>query len=114
MILVEICLDGEGILKSCKISGHSNSAPAGSDIICSAVSILARTALRVLSQNQDISLDYKFGKHGEGSFSAACKTPEAKPFLRYTGNFFIEGIKSIAAERPDNCRITFCSPQGGP
>ena len=46
-----------GLSISCKALGHSGFAKSGEDIVCSAVTILMRTALQVLSQASGIDFE---------------------------------------------------------
>jgi len=106
VITAKISLDSGGVLKHCEISGHSQAAPSGSDIICAAVSALVRTTLRVLAQNPDVSLEWTGPRRrGEAGFSAACKNEAGKTCLYHAGHFLTEGLKSIAEDYPENCLV---------
>ena len=59
-----------GLSISCKALGHSGFAKSGEDIVCSAVTILMRTALQVLSQTSGIDFETDTSLRGNLSFSA--------------------------------------------
>jgi len=44
MITVSIYVDEDGKYRAFKFTGHAGAAPYGSDIVCSAVSVLSQTA----------------------------------------------------------------------
>jgi uncharacterized protein YsxB (DUF464 family) len=107
MIRIEAVLDEAGLLRSCLVQGHAGAAPRGDDIVCAAVSVLARTALRVLSRREGITV------RGEAPERGIIKMEidyagEGKEFLSATGSFLLEGLRSVAGEYPEYCvmRIT--------
>lgn len=58
MVKVEIAYRGKG-LASLRVKGHANTAPAGKDLVCAAVSAIAIGALNALenSEEYDIEID---------------------------------------------------------
>ncbi|GMO51817.1 MAG: hypothetical protein Ta2G_09480 [Termitinemataceae bacterium] len=105
MINAQILLDSEGILKSCTISGHAGLALAGRDVVCAAVSVLARTAAAVFQSKNGISVKIAAPKRGEFALDVH-RGDEDRGFVEAAGGFLIEGLKSIAAEYPDHCMVT--------
>jgi len=106
MITIKVVLDESGLLKSCDIRGHGGAGKQGSDIVCSAVSVLARTALKVLSVREGIAVQSSAPQRGEFSLETAAESREARDFLAAAGTFLIEGLHSVAGEYPKNCIIT--------
>ena len=104
MIEIEAVLDGSGVLKACKATGHAKAGKTGADIVCAAVSVLMRTALAALSGREGITLRGAAPKPGliwlEAEYAA-----EGKDFLFAAGEFLIEGLKSVAQEFPQNCKL---------
>jgi uncharacterized protein YsxB (DUF464 family) len=49
MIGIDAAFDKAGLLRFCEVRGHAMAGPAGYDLVCAAVSVLIRTAFRVLS-----------------------------------------------------------------
>jgi uncharacterized protein YsxB (DUF464 family) len=105
VISVEALLDGEGVLRSCKASGHAGAGKPGNDIVCAAVSVLMRTALKTLEGKKGIKLSGGAPERGvlwlEAEFTA-----EGRGYLAAAGDFLIEGLRSVAVEFPQNCTIS--------
>jgi uncharacterized protein YsxB (DUF464 family) len=104
MIHAKILLDGEGVLKSCAISGHAGAGSAGNDIVCAAVSVLARTAARVFQSKHCITTQCLAPQRGEFMLEIE-RNGKARGFVEAAGSFLIEGLNSIALEYPDRCHV---------
>jgi len=105
LIDIEAVLDENGVLRSCKASGHAGAGKTGSDIVCAAVSVLLRTAVRVLSGRKGVTARYGAPEPGL-LFLEADYTAEGKDFLFAAGVFLVEGLASVAEEYPNNCKLT--------
>jgi uncharacterized protein YsxB (DUF464 family) len=105
LIDIEAVLDENGILHSCKAGGHAGAGKTGSDIVCAAVSVLIRTAVRALSDRPGVTIRYEAPEPGL-LFLEADYTAEGKDFLFAAGVFLIEGLASVAEEYPRNCKLT--------
>ena len=104
MIQADLILDEAGLLRSCRVSGHAGAGKRGSDIVCAAVSVLTRTLIRVLSGRKGIIIRAEAPERGNFLLEADY-TPEGREFLAATGAFLIEGLLSVSAEFPDNCKV---------
>ena len=104
MIEIEAVVDQAGILKSCSAKGHAGAGKAGFDIVCAAVSVLMRTAIKTLSDREGITIRGDVPEPGlvwlQAEYSA-----EGKNFLSAAGVFLIEGLRSVAEEFPDYCKL---------
>ena len=104
MVNVEIVLDQDGILLSCRASGHAGAGKSGADIVCAAVSVLIRTVIRTLSKKEGVVIRGDAPEPGlvwmEADYSA-----EGKASLAAAGEFLAEGLGSVAEEFPDNCKL---------
>ena len=89
-----------GELHSCIIRGHAGFAPKGKDIVCAAVSILARTALDVLHGQSGIELKTDSAERGELSFTVEKKQDGCSDILSYTADFLEKGFDSLQKEYP--------------
>jgi uncharacterized protein YsxB (DUF464 family) len=104
MIEISIRLKDD-LLRSCFIKGHAEVAPKGKDIVCAAVSILAKTTWQVLSVRKGVTVLGKAAKRGEFSLEVtACERQEF--FLAGISAFLMEGLESVVREYPENCKIT--------
>jgi uncharacterized protein YsxB (DUF464 family) len=102
MIRVEAAVDEAGLLRSCRIHGHAGAGPRGGDIVCAAVSILARTALGLLSRREGITVRGEAPERGVVSMDIDY-VGNGKEFLSATGAFLLEGLQSVAGEYPEYC-----------
>ncbi|MCL2266440.1 MAG: ribosomal-processing cysteine protease Prp [Treponema sp.] len=104
MINIEAVIDSDGVLRSCKAEGHAGAGKTGSDVVCAAVSVLMRTASDVLSGREGVTFRGGAPEKGvvwlETDYDA-----KGKDFLFASGVFLINGLKSVAGEYPDNCRL---------
>jgi uncharacterized protein YsxB (DUF464 family) len=105
LIHIEAVLDEGGILRSCKALGHAGAGRTGEDIVCAAVSVLMRTAVRALSNREGISIRCDAPEPGFLSMEADY-TAEGKDFLFAAGVFLSEGLASVAEEYPQYCKLT--------
>ena len=104
MIRAEVVLDGSGLLRSCRIQGHAGAGKRGNDIVCAAVSVLAKTIIRVLSGRKDITIRGSIPEQGDFSIETEY-TPEGREFLAGAGAFLVEGLLSVTAEFPEHCKV---------
>ena len=104
MIKADLVLDEAGLLRSCRVSGHSGAGKRGGDIVCAAVSVLTRTLVRVLSGREDITIRGEIPE--EGNFYLETEyTAGGREFLAAAGAFLIEGLLSVSEEFPDHCKV---------
>ena len=109
MIEIEAVLDSGGVLRACKAAGHAGAGKTGSDIVCAAVSVLMRTAFSILSGRKGITIQGGAPEKGRMWLESGLEASDdgkGKDFLFAAGVFLLEGLKSIAQEYPNNCRIT--------
>ncbi|MDR2245973.1 MAG: ribosomal-processing cysteine protease Prp [Treponema sp.] len=105
MIRIDAALDGAGLLRSCRVTGHANAGPAGSDVVCAAVSILTRTAFRTLSGREGVTL--RGGAPERGVFLMETDySGGGRDFLLGAGAFLMEGFSSVAKLYPEFCELT--------
>ncbi|MDR2393593.1 MAG: ribosomal-processing cysteine protease Prp [Treponema sp.] len=111
MIGIDLALDEAGLLVACGVHGHAKAGPKGSDVVCAAVSVLTKTALRVLSLQEGIRVQ---GGAERGVFWMELEyTPQGRDFLFAVGMFLEEGLEAVAAEYPDHCMITITTERRG-
>ena len=104
MIKADLVLDEAGLLRSCCVQGHAGAAVRGNDIVCAAVSVLTRTIIRILSNRKDITIRGSIPEQGNFRMETDY-APEGREFLAAAGAFLTEGLLSVSAEFPDNCRV---------
>jgi uncharacterized protein YsxB (DUF464 family) len=104
LITIEAVVDQNEILSYCKASGHAGAGKAGADIVCAAVSVLMRTAFKTLSEKKGIVIRGDAPKPGQ-LWLEVDYSEEGREFLSAIGFFLLEGIRSVAEEYPDYCRL---------
>ncbi len=107
MIDVTLWLDKSGCLSGIDASGHSGSAEAGKDIICAAASTLLRTVAGTLEMEPSISIEGSAEEKGELHLRISLLEECKKDWLRGVSAFTVVGLKDLASEYPDYCRVSF-------
>jgi len=105
VIKIEAVLDVDGVLRVCKASGHAGVGRTGNDIVCAAVSVLMRTAIRSLSEREGITIRCDAPEPGF-LFLEADYTAKGREFLFAAGVFLLEGLASVAEEYPEHCSLS--------
>ncbi|WP_407426496.1 ribosomal-processing cysteine protease Prp [Treponema sp.] len=113
MTVVTLSYGKNGVIKNCQANGHADFSKKGSDIVCSAVTILIRTAMQVLSHNEDVLLITDASKRGRLSFSVEAKSenPETETQLSCIGDFLRTGFSALSKEFPENVKLTLLSEE---
>lgn len=106
-VLVE--RDENGVLLSCKAEGHAGYAERGSDIVCSAVTVLIRTTLQVVSELAGVKLEFDASERGKLNFKVLGFPSDVEEKLKVAGDFLAIGLGSIAKEYPDNLELVINS-----
>jgi uncharacterized protein YsxB (DUF464 family) len=104
MIQADLVLEN-GLLKSCGVRGHAGAGPKGADIVCAAVSVLARAAVLALSKREGIKISHEAPERGEFRLEILSVTGENREFLAGVGTFLKEGLLSVSKEYPDFCIV---------
>jgi len=105
VIEIEAVLDGDGTLRVCNASGHAGAGLTGSDIVCAAVSVLMRSAVRALSGREGITIRCDAPEPGF-LFLEADYAEKGREFLFAAGVFLLEGLASVAEEYPEHCSLS--------
>jgi uncharacterized protein YsxB (DUF464 family) len=104
VIKADLVLERGGLLKSCRVRGHAGAGKRGYDIVCAAVSVLMRTAVRVLSAREGITVRSGAPERG-GLWLEVEGTAEGGEFLAAAGAFLSEGLLSVSGEFPEFCQV---------
>ena len=108
MTAVTLPTGKNGVLIKCQANGHADFSKKGSDIVCSAVTVLLRTAMQVLSQSEGVALNADTSSRGNLAFcvEVTVDKPETEFCLKYTADFLREGFKTLSKEYPKNVSFT--------
>ncbi|MGP1459937.1 MAG: ribosomal-processing cysteine protease Prp [Treponema sp.] len=92
----------DGALVSCSARGHAGYASCGSDIVCSALTVLLRTTAQALSESDGVELKTDCAERGFFSFAVRSRgfDTRAEVCLSYAGLFLEKGLDSLQKEFP--------------
>ena len=114
MISVLLTCGKDGTLASCRAQGHARFAERGSDIVCSAVTVLLRTTMQALSGTEGVTVRTEgvfvradASERGSLDFdvSAESAPAESRAALVYAGRFLEAGLASLVREYPRNVEL---------
>ncbi|TCW62381.1 ribosomal-processing cysteine protease Prp [Treponema sp. J25] len=105
MVSVTVVLDEKGLLRHCQVWGHAGAGQLGHDVVCAALSVLSRTALRMLAERADVSVQGDAPVRGNLWFSVSLREEGARPFLEALTTFLLEGFRSVSQEYPAYCTL---------
>ena len=81
-----------------QIKGHAGYAPAGSDIVCAAVSALYETLKELLRGQAEVT-------ERDGYCRLKARHWQIRPWKEEYLEYFITGIEGIASAYPDHVRL---------
>ena len=112
MIRVTVSLSAEGVIGSLDAEGHAGFALRGTDIICSAFTILLRTFARSIEASSGIT--WRVGDQGSGKFQLAVEAIASPLAEQYRGcsEFLLRGLEDLAAEQPQQVHIEYGQRSG--
>lgn len=107
MIKIIYVADPEGGKLTMRAEGHAGYAPAGQDIVCAAVSVLAQTlANKVEAAARSGRLLTSCVQHGETFVVQALPKPGPNALMVASWFDFVEeGLRALAEEHPDNVEL---------
>ena len=108
MTVVTLSYGRNGVIKKCQANGHAGFSKKGSDIVCSAITILIRTAMQVLSHNENVLIVSDASARGSLSFTVEAKSEnlETETQLKCIGDFLRTGFLALTKEFPENVILT--------
>jgi len=100
MTYVTLFSGKNGVIKKCEANGHAGFSKKGNDIVCSAVTILLRTAMETFSQIDTVTLNADTASRGKLSFFLAAddENPVVEARLKGVSDFLRNGLKSLSRE----------------
>jgi uncharacterized protein YsxB (DUF464 family) len=101
MIRVELRAAADGALRSCTAAGHAGFAPAGTDIVCAAVSMLLRTVASALRKTPGVTVAVTAPEKGDFAFGVEkAATPEGGMAVRFAYTVLVTGLRDLEGEYP--------------
>lgn len=105
MIVVAVVYGRDKLLERVSVSGHASGLQKGGNIVCAAVTVLIRTAARLLEGLPGV--DLTGGPGGRGEFELRIEGVDERKleYVRAVGDYLIKGIKDLQDEFPGDCLI---------
>ena len=105
LILVTVATDGCGLMRSVSVTGHALGLRKDGNIVCAAVTILIRTAARLLEAEPGVRVTGGPGARGE--FKLLIESVDEGKFelVKNVGDYFLRGVRDLQAEFPDDCAV---------
>ena len=108
MVRVAVVTNGSGIIRQVTATGHAGSVAKGSNIVCSAVTILLRTTVRLFEKTDGVVMSRKAQERGSLEFSISGIHGGIDQYVRALGDFLIGGLQDLQDEFPAECTVTIC------
>lgn len=107
MTVVLLRRSKQGVLLGCRAEGHAGYAGAGFDIVCSAVTVLLRTAMQVVSGLPGVTMNSDCSERGNLSFEIGTDQLDESILdkLVFAGDFLETGLGSVAKEFPEYLKL---------
>ena len=111
MVSVLLRRKKNGVLFECSAQGHAEYAAKGSDIVCSATTILLKTTLLLLEKMNGVELQSDTSHRGVLTFSVKTidSNAELEQKLVFAADFLETGFESLCREYP--CNVKFLKEQ---
>jgi uncharacterized protein YsxB (DUF464 family) len=106
LIAAKLLLSAEGYPLRFEAEGHSGKAPRGSDIVCSAFSVLARSAYEALAALPGAEVEGIAPARGSLRFAVRRLSPETVERAAGIADFLQVGISSLEREYPGEVGLT--------
>ena len=97
------CKTGEFVRLNAE--GHSGYGPKGTDIVCSALTVLLRTVMEVLENTEGLDLETEFPSPGILAFQVKGFQVGNLEKLRFSAEILSRGLKDLQEEFPENVQL---------
>ncbi len=112
MIRVSISLSDEGVIGSLMAEGHAGFGLKGTDIVCSAFTVLLRTFARSVEASTGLTWEARDAGPGKFRLAVTAVMPAAAEQYRGWCEFFLRGLEDLAGEQPQQVQIEY-GPRSG-
>ena len=82
------------------MAGHSGTARRGADLVCAAVSVLFRTAARLLQLQPDIEVRGRASQRGRMELTVSRLPVQKRGWLAGLTDFLVRGAEDLREENP--------------
>ena len=112
MIRVSVLLSLEGVIGELAVEGHAGFALRGTDIVCSAFTVLVRTFARTVEAGPGVGWTVRDDAPGKFHLVVTGVAPETAVQYRGWCAFLLRGLEDLAGEEPRRIRIEYGSHSG--
>lgn len=112
MITVSISLSSKGVIDQLLAEGHAGFSLRGSDIVCSAFTILLRTFARTIEAASGVDWSVRADSPGRFHLAVSGVSPEIADHYRGWCEFVLRGFEDLSREHPGAVRIQYGSDSG--
>ena len=109
MIKVSVVLSKEGVIENLRAEGHAGFALKGSDIVCSAFTVLLRTFARSVEACPGVIWTVKDNTSGRFQMAISGVVLESAEHYRGWCEFLLRGLEDLAGDEPSRVRIDYGS-----
>lgn len=112
MITVSVTLSPEQVIGELVADGHAGMALRGSDIVCSAFTVLLRTFSRTVEAAPGVVWTLRDDVPGRFHMAVKAVSPEAAGQYRGWCEFLLRGLEDLQRDSPGGVRIEYGSDSG--
>jgi len=105
VIRLSLRLQADGCLRSFSASGHAGSGPRGRDVVCAAVTVLLRTAARLLSAQPDLRVSGQEPAEGYLRLALEPPAPARREWVRGVTDTLVAGLRDLDQEFPGRLKL---------
>ncbi len=104
MVAVSVDLS-EGVLLSCRAAGHARAGAEGSDPVCAAVTVLVKTAGRVLAERPGVRVAGSAEQRGSLEMRVESWDPGDREWRKGVTAFLVQGLQDTAGTSPESVKL---------
>ncbi len=106
MILAQVDLSADLVVKNITLTGHAGFSLKGSDIVCAGVTVLLRTFVSLLKAEPSVVVNWKRESEGDVEFSVDSVAAHSDRYLGWCW-FFLRGLEDLAKEFPQHVKLNY-------
>jgi uncharacterized protein len=107
MIRVSVALSKEGGIENLRVEGHAGFALKGTDIVCSAVTILIRTFARSVEASSGATWAVIEDSPGRFQLVMSSISPDMAEQYRGWCEFLLRGLEDLAGDEPRRVQVEY-------
>jgi uncharacterized protein YsxB (DUF464 family) len=107
MITVSVALSSEGVIEELLAEGHAGFGIRGTDIVCSAFTVLLRTFARTIEASPGVAWSVLADEADRFHLVVKGVNPDAAAQYRGWCEFMLRGFEDLAGDEPRRIRIEY-------